>query len=58
MLGSFGERAGARSTSCLPLASVTETIAKRGSTASLNVSRTSAGARAVIPLADGSVRTR
>ena len=49
MFGSFGERAGARSTSCFPVASVTETIAKRGSTASLKVSRTSAGARADDP---------
>ena len=43
MSGSCGERAGARSTSWFPFASVTETIAKRGSTASSKVSATFGG---------------
>src|SRR3954471_22984764 len=41
-----------------PAASVTEIAAKRGSTGSLNVSRTSPGARSTTRLADGTARTR
>jgi hypothetical protein len=53
--GLVADRAGVPFVSCFPAASVTETIANRGSTASEYVSATCVGALSRIALADGSV---
>src|SRR5437764_2246451 len=56
--GSAAERVGGPAVTLWPAASVTETIAKRGSTASLYVSSTRAGGVLTIPPASGDARSR
>ncbi len=58
MSGLAGERATASVVSCFPWASVTEMIAKRGSTASSKVSETDLGGLLSTPLAVGEVLIR
>src|SRR5262249_7171824 len=57
VFGSVGERSGGPAVTWLACASVTETIAKRGSTGSLYVSEISLGAWLTVPLAVGTVRS-
>ncbi len=56
--GLAAERRTAAVASCRPSASVTEMIAKRGSTASSKVSATVRGAASSTRLGSGAVRTR
>src|SRR5690348_10004864 len=53
--GSVADRTGEPAVCCFPAASVTETIAKRGSTASEYVSATRLGGVLTVTLADGDV---